>query len=183
VIWWLVYLALLAALFVRVQTPGAAPPAPLRPAPDEPLGLVQWHHRTFYLLLLGTPVEALVLGGAPTWRWLGAVCFAAGVATYRIAGTALGPSLSPLVSPRPGAPLVTTGPYRHVRHPMYLGQALIALGAPLTLGSRWVAWLAVPAVALLAIRSRREDAALARAFPDEYPLHARQARRVVPFLF
>jgi isoprenylcysteine carboxyl methyltransferase (ICMT) family protein YpbQ len=183
VTWWVAYVALLAVLFVRVQAPDAAPPPPLRPAPDEPLALVSWHHRLFYALLLGTPVEALVRGGAPDGRLLGVAAFAAGVAAYRVAGNALGASISPLVSPRPGGALVTRGPYRYLRHPMYLGQALIAVGAPLTLGARWMLLLVVPALAILVVRARREDAALARAFPHEFPHHARQAKRLVPFLY
>jgi methyltransferase len=145
-------------------------------APDEPLAVVRLHHALFYLILLGTPLEALVLGGAPGWRGLGLGLLAAGVVLYRIAGAALGDALSPLVSPRPGAPYVTGRPYRVLRHPMYLGQALIALGAPLTLGARWVAWLALPALAVLLWRAHLEDVALARTFPG-------RARRLTPFFF
>jgi len=183
VTWWVAYVVLLAVLFVRVQPPDAPPPRPLDPAPDEPLALVSWHHRLFYLLLLGAPVEAALLGGAADGRMLGLAAFAAGVGAYRVAGRALGPSLSPLVSPRPEATLVTHGPYRYLRHPMYLGQALIAVGAPLTLGARWILALVVPALAILVVRARREDLALARAFPDQFPRHARQAKRLLPFVY
>jgi protein-S-isoprenylcysteine O-methyltransferase Ste14 len=181
-IWWLGYVVLLLALFVRVQVPDGARRAPLHAGPDEPLGLVRAHHAVFYALLFGTPVEALVLGGAARGRALGLLAFALGVALYRIAGRTLGEALSPLVAPRPGAPLVTRGPYRWLRHPMYVGQALMAVGAPLTLGSRWVAWLALPALAILVLRARLEDAALARAFP-EHARWAAQAKRLVPFVF
>jgi protein-S-isoprenylcysteine O-methyltransferase Ste14 len=108
--------------------------------------------------------------------------FAAGVAMYRVAGRALGEALSPLVSPRPGAALVTSGPYRYLRHPMYVGQALIAVGAPLTLGCRWVVWLALPALLVLGLRMVSEEAALARTFPD-YGGWAARAKRLIPFVF
>src|SRR5262249_22779787 len=136
-IWWAAYLVLLAALVVRVVPPGTTGRPPLRPGPDEPLRLVTAHHALFYAILVGAPLEGLVLGGAASGRRLGVLLFAAGVALYRVAGRALGAALSPLVSPRPGAVLVTSGPYRYLRHPMYIGQALMALGAPLTLGCRW----------------------------------------------
>jgi protein-S-isoprenylcysteine O-methyltransferase Ste14 len=180
--WWLGYVVLLLPLVVRVAPPGSAARAPLRPAPGEPLGVVAVHHVVFYAILLGTPLEALALGGAPGGRALGLVCFALGVGLYRLAGRALGDALSPFVAPRPGAALVTAGPYRYLRHPMYVGQALIAVGAPLTLGSRRVVWLALPAVAILVVRARLEDAALARTFP-EHPRWAARAKRVVPFIF
>lgn len=183
-IWWLAYLGLLAVLVVRVQAPDAVPPAPVHAEPDEPLRLITLHHALFYAILLGAPVEALLRGGggAASGRATGLLLFTAGVTGYRIAGRALGDALSPLVSPRPGAMLVTHGPYRRLRHPMYLSQALIAVGAPLTLGCRWVLWLALPAVAVLLIRARLEDTVLARTYPE----HARwtaQAKRVLPFVF
>jgi protein-S-isoprenylcysteine O-methyltransferase Ste14 len=181
-LWWIGYVALLLLLFVRVRPSGSPSPRPLRADPDEPLGLVKVHHAVFYALLLGTPLEVLVLGGASRGRGLGLVCFAAGVTLYRVAARALGDSLSPLVSPRPGAALVTHGPYRYLRHPMYVGQALIALGAPLTLGARWMLWLAAAAGALLGIRAGLEDAALARTFP-EHAAWATRAKWLLPFVF
>jgi protein-S-isoprenylcysteine O-methyltransferase Ste14 len=181
-IWWLGYVALLLLLFVRVQAPGTAPQPPVFAEPDEPLRLVRLHHILFYVILLGAPIEAMLRGGAGAGRLAGLLLFAGGVALYRRAGRALGDSLSPLVTPRLGAPLVTAGPYRHVRHPMYLGQACIALGAPLTLGSRCVVWMALPAVALLVARAALEDAALARTYP-EHARWAARTKRLLPFVF
>ena len=180
-LWWLGYVALLLVLVVRVQTPGTAVHRPLRAGPDEPRALVKAHHAVFYAILLGAPLEALVHGGAPGGRAAGLLLFAAGVLIYRVSGRALGDSLSPLVSPRPGGRLVTRGPYRRFRHPMYAGQALIAVGAPLTLGSRWIVWQAIPAIAILAIRARLEDAALARAYPEHGPWAARTTW-LIPFV-
>jgi protein-S-isoprenylcysteine O-methyltransferase Ste14 len=181
-IWWLGYIALAAILFVRVQSAEGVPRPALFAEPDEPLRLVRAHHLVFYAILLGAPLEAMLRGGAAGGRLAGLVLFAAGVALYRLGGRALGDSLSPLVNPRVGATLVTSGPYRHLRHPMYLGQACIALGAPLTLGSRWVVWLAVPAAVLLVARVTLEDAALARTYP-EHARWAAQTKRLVPFVF
>jgi len=181
-IWWLTYVLLLVILFVRVDAAAAAPRPPLHAAPDEPVRIVAVHHAVFYALLLGAPVEALLRGGATRGRALGLLLFAAGVAGYRVAARALGESLSPLVTPRTGAELVTRGPYRYLRHPMYVAQALIAIGAPLTLGCRWVTWLALPAMAILALRAGLEDEALARTFP-EHSRWAAHAKRLIPFVF
>ena len=181
-IWWIGYLLLLTILFVRVQNPDAAPRPPLFAEPDEPVRLIQAHHWLFYGILLGTPLEAAFRGGVARGRLVGLALFAAGVALYRLGGSALGDSISPLVNPRLGATLVTSGPYRHVRHPMYLGQACIAVGAPLTLGSRWVLWLALPALVLLVARAVLEDAALARTYP-EHARWAARTKRLVPFVF
>jgi protein-S-isoprenylcysteine O-methyltransferase Ste14 len=179
--WGLAYTVLLLALFVRFGPPQSAH-RPVRPEPGEPLRLVGLHHMLFYVLLLAAPLEAVVVGGASDGRTVGLALFALGVLGYRRAGAALGDALSPLVSPRPDATLVTGGPYRLLRHPMYLSQALIAVGAPLTLGCRWVTWLAVPAIVVLVVRMRLEDAALARRFP-QHAEYAASAKRIVPFVY
>jgi protein-S-isoprenylcysteine O-methyltransferase Ste14 len=65
---------------------------------------------------------------------------------------------------------------------MYLGQAAIAVGAPLTLGCRWTLVVSAVALIVLAIRVVLEEGALARTFP-EYSLYAAKSKRFVPFLF
>jgi protein-S-isoprenylcysteine O-methyltransferase Ste14 len=178
--WGLAYGALLAALVVRLTDPEAAlrilPPA----SPTEPLRLVRIHHAVFYALLFGVaPAEALLLGGNTAWRWTGLVLCSVGIAIYRLAGRTLGDALSPWVEPAPSATLITHGPYRVVRHPMYLGQAMIAIGAPLTLGCRWALGLSGVALGVLMIRVGAEETALRRAYP-EYAKYAAPAKGGVP---
>src|SRR5205809_938168 len=130
----------------------------------------------------GAPLARALAGGAQTGRAPGAVCLALGVLGYRLAGRALGEALSPFIEPRAGGPLVTQGPYRCLRHPMYLAQAAIAVGAPLTLGCRLILVLVPLAVLVLALRVKLEDDALARTFP-EYWRYAARTKRIVPFVF
>ncbi|MFA7177680.1 MAG: isoprenylcysteine carboxylmethyltransferase family protein [Smithellaceae bacterium] len=70
---------------------------------------------------------------------------------------------------------VTTGPYRFVRHPGYLGFILIVLAQPLMLGSFWALIPGVLTAGLFVVRTRREDAALYRELPG-YPEYARDVR-------
>jgi protein-S-isoprenylcysteine O-methyltransferase Ste14 len=76
--------------------------------------------------------------------------------------------------------LVLRGPYRLVRHPVYLGEMTAALGLliarphPLT-----VAVFAV-FVALQYWRTVYEERALAAAYPNEYAAYQRQVPRLVP---
>jgi methyltransferase len=81
----------------------------------------------------------------------------------------LGPRWSTRVVVLPGAPPVTGGPYRWVRHPNYLAVTVELLAVPLVAGALWTALIAAVAnAALLAIRIRAEERALgegwARAF-------------------
>src|SRR5215472_6736572 len=48
--------------------------------------------------------------------------------------------------------VISTGPYAHVRHPMYSGALLLLIGMPLALGSLWALILFVPFTMVLAWR-------------------------------
>ena len=181
-IWGLYYLVVLLAFVVRVRTVDEPMPDPVHPVAGESLHLVRLHHVLLALLLVGSPLEAIIVGGVERGRLAGALLLGAGVVLYRVAGRALGEALSPFTEPRAGATLVTRGLYRYLRHPMYLSQAMIALGAPLTLGSRYVIALAPPALVVLALRIGQEEDALARTFP-EYSRYAATTKRVLPFVF
>ena len=70
--------------------------------------------------------------------------------------------------------LVTEGPYRWVRHPVYLGEvlsaAIVTTWRPsLTNGALWVLF-----AGLQVYRSRLEERKLALAFPEAYPSWARR---------
>jgi protein-S-isoprenylcysteine O-methyltransferase Ste14 len=74
------------------------------------------------------------------------------------------------------ARLVTGGPYAVSRNPMYVGWALLQLGAGLVRGSGWMI-AAVPVAAAMVHRAvRREERTLDDAFGDEF----RRYRATVP---
>jgi protein-S-isoprenylcysteine O-methyltransferase Ste14 len=181
-LWGGLYVALLAGLVVRVQDPQRPVRPGPAPQPDDPIRLISVHHRIFALLFLAGPLEALVLGGTASYRLAGALMFALGVLLYRAGARTLGDALTPFVEPRAGGGLMTSGLYRVLRHPMYVGQGLIAVGAPLTLGAWRSLGLSVVAVLILVVRVRLEETALRRRFP-EYDSYARRAKRIVPYLF
>lgn len=181
-IWGLLYAFLVAVLVVRVRTAPVPVAEPLHPMAGERLWLISLHHRLFYALLVAAPIERVLIGGRADGRTTGALLFGVGVAGYRLAGRALGEALSPFIEPRLGAPLVTRGPYRCLRHPMYLAQGAIALGAPLLLGCRWTLVLSGLALAVLAVRVILEEEALARTFP-EYARYASRTKRILPFVY
>ena len=95
----------------------------------------------------------------------------------------LGPAWSFVPKADQGTGLVTTGPYRLVRHPIYLGLALLALGEALAFSS-WPAVLIVLCgiVPTFAWRARAEETLLSRTFGERYALYRRQTKMIIPHL-
>lgn len=79
--------------------------------------------------------------------------------------------------------VVTTGPYRAVRHPGYLAGILGALAGPLMLGSVWSSIPAGLIAALFVWRTSAEDTTLQREL-DGYTEYAAQTpHRLIPFVW
>jgi protein-S-isoprenylcysteine O-methyltransferase Ste14 len=76
--------------------------------------------------------------------------------------------------------LVTSGPYRVVRHPVYLGELIAALGLVVARPNPWIVLLFLVFVALQYWRTVFEERALSSAFPSEYPAYASRVPRLVP---
>jgi protein-S-isoprenylcysteine O-methyltransferase Ste14 len=82
-----------------------------------------------------------------------------------------------------GQQVVSTGPYRYVRHPMYSGAVCLFIGAPLLLGS-WIGLaMAVLLVMLLAVRAVLEERTLADELAGYREYAARVRYRFVPHLW
>jgi protein-S-isoprenylcysteine O-methyltransferase Ste14 len=79
--------------------------------------------------------------------------------------------------------LVTTGPYRLVRHPIYLGLTLLAAGNALSFASA-AAFLVVSCgiVPTFAWRARVEEGELSRTFGEAFALYRRRTRKIIPHL-
>ena len=78
--------------------------------------------------------------------------------------------------------LVTRGPYRLVRHPVYLGELTSALGLVIARPHMLIAAMYVAFAILQYWRTIFEERALSAAYPGEYPAYARQVPRLVPGL-
>jgi protein-S-isoprenylcysteine O-methyltransferase Ste14 len=75
--------------------------------------------------------------------------------------------------------LVTVGPYRIVRHPLYLCEGLAIIGVMLQVISPWAVLVAVVIAMIQYRRMINEEAILNSAFPD-YRAYAARTPRVVP---
>ena len=77
---------------------------------------------------------------------------------------------------------VTSGPYRYIRHPLYLGEALMMLGLCITIGTAvaLLFWAALNALQLA--RARIEENKLSRQF-EEYRAYCGRTRFILPGLY
>jgi protein-S-isoprenylcysteine O-methyltransferase Ste14 len=119
--------------------------------------------------------------GLPDWlRWLGLPLGLIAVAWLFWMLRTLGPNLTDTVNVRANATLVTGGPYRWVRHPMYLGVALLLLSASLITANFFIACAGALAVTLLVLRTPTEESKLLERFGEDYRRYRSQTGRFLP---
>ena len=79
--------------------------------------------------------------------------------------------------------VVSTGPYRHLRHPMYAAFGLLALGTPLLLGSWYGGLGAAVLVGMVAVRAALEERVLRVELPGYVDYMRRVRYRLVPHIW
>lgn len=118
----------------------------------------------------------------PDWlRWVGLVSGAAGLVLLWRVHQALRENFSSVLHVRDEHKLVTSGPYRRVRHPMYtafylLVSSFFLLSANWLIGLLWVVGLTL----IIAPRVSREEAAMTEEFGDLYREYMGRTGRFLP---
>ncbi len=101
----------------------------------------------------------------------GGVLVAWGARTMRAAGTNIDPH-------QPALALVTSGPFRWSRNPLYLANLMIYVGTTLVVDALWPFVLLAPLIALLEWGViRREERYLSRTFGAPYDEYRARVRR------
>jgi protein-S-isoprenylcysteine O-methyltransferase Ste14 len=121
--------------------------------------------------------------GSPEWtRWLGvAIGFFCVAGIYWLFSN-IGRNITPTSATRDDHNLVTSGPYRWVRHPLYtVGSSLfISLGM---IADNWfIAAVGILAFIAMAVRTPKEEANLIEKFGDEYREYMKRTGRFFPKL-
>jgi protein-S-isoprenylcysteine O-methyltransferase Ste14 len=116
-------------------------------------------------------------------RWLGVIVFTAGALLRLWPIFVLGDRFSGFVAIQPGHQLVTTGVYRRIRHPSYLGLLVAALGWALVFRSAAGVLLAVLLVVPVVRRIGAEERLLQAHFGAAYASYRRRTWRLVPYLY
>jgi len=120
----------------------------------------------------------------PALAWLGTAVFVLALFGFYRTHRDLGRCWSVTLEIRETHQLITTGVYRHVRHPMYAAFFLWAIAQALLLPN----WIAGPAGllgfgTLFGLRLRHEERMMEATFGDAYRAYAARTWRVVPGVF
>lgn len=114
--------------------------------------------------------------------WTAAALVVIGVTFAIWARFALGRNWSPRPSVKEHHELVTNGPYRYVRHPIYTGMLIAAFGSALT-GSVFAIIVFVLASVLFLSRIPREEKIMLDLFPNVYPSYQTRTKRLIPLVW
>ena len=144
-------------------------------------GLVLWISTFGYLLFPAYFRWALM--PLPLWlRWAGVVIGALCSLLMYWTLSSLGKNLTDTVVTRAEATLVAHGPYRWVRHPFYVTAALLMASVTLLTANWLIGVSSVAVLALLAMRTFKEEEMLLKRFGQEYRDYMARTGRFFPRL-
>jgi protein-S-isoprenylcysteine O-methyltransferase Ste14 len=120
---------------------------------------------------------------ADPWREAaGLVLFALGLGFAIWARVHIGRNWGVPMTRKDEPELVTSGPYRLVRHPIYSGLIAAGLGTALALSWFWLVPVALSG-AYFVYAATVEERFLSEQFPNTYPRYKRSTKMLVPFVF
>jgi protein-S-isoprenylcysteine O-methyltransferase Ste14 len=145
-------------------------------------GLLLWFSPLVYLINPQWMAWSKI--GLPEWtRWfgigLGLLC------TFGIYWlfSSIGSGITPTSATRKEHKLVTSGPYRWVRHPLYTTGSTFIVAFGLMADNWFIAMLGILAFTLMAFRTPQEEANLIEKFGDDYRQYMKRTGRFLPKLF
>jgi protein-S-isoprenylcysteine O-methyltransferase Ste14 len=134
-----------------------------------------------YFIRLGWRGESYPLGTGPVLAGIGLALWAAGLGLAVWARFYIGRNWGMPMSRRENPDLVTTGPYRFVRHPIYSGLILGFTGTALATSLLGLI-VAVGVTAFFTYSATREEKFLAAQFPAAFPPYKARTKMLIPFI-
>jgi len=154
-------------------------------------GRVPWSRELRIRVVLVVAVIALVRTGVfrshgvhtdPLRAGVGLVLFGLGLGFAVWARVHIGSNWGTPMTQKDEPELVTSGPYRLVRHPIYSGILVAGVGTATALSWAWLTAVLL-AGAYFVYSATVEERYLTERFPDDYPLYKRSTKMLVPFVF
>lgn len=147
--------------------------------------------RVFGLLLWLSPLAYLVNPNWMAWskielpdwvRWLGVGTGVLSVAGIYWLFSSIGIGITATSATRSKHRLVTSGPYRWVRHPLYTVGSSMFISFGMMAENWFIAALGILTFIVMAVRTPKEEANLIEKFGDEYREYMKRTGRFLPKL-
>jgi protein-S-isoprenylcysteine O-methyltransferase Ste14 len=141
---------------------------------------------TYLLVVPQRPFGFLMQRIVPSWpqaAFCGLLLTVAGLLFAGWARWHLGGNWSGAVTVKRDHTLITSGPYRRVRHPIYTGVVGALLGTALAIGTLRALVGAGLILAGFVIKLHVEEARMRQTFPAEYDAYARHTARLIPGVY
>jgi protein-S-isoprenylcysteine O-methyltransferase Ste14 len=141
-----------------------------------------------FLMLLLAPLLNLVgigsLAGTPLVGALGLAIMLSGLVLRYWASKTLGKFYTRTLLVTTEQQIVDTGPYRWIRHPGYLADIGLFVGAGLA-ALNWIGTIVIAVVILPAYiyRMRVEESMLLTSFGEHYQAYRRRSKRLIPWVY
>jgi protein-S-isoprenylcysteine O-methyltransferase Ste14 len=154
-------------------------------------GHIQWSSQLrvravlLVLVILLSRVGAFRGGERNSNSWLaglGLLLFALGLGFAIWARLHIGRNWGTPMSQKDNPELVTGGPYRLVRHPIYSGILLAGIGTAVALNWLWLSAVALGGIYFV-YSAFAEERYLIEQFPETYPAYKNSSKMLVPFIF
>lgn len=142
-------------------------------------GLILWLSPLIYLINPAWMAWSKI--GLPDWvRWLGVgIGIMCTIGIYWLFSS-IGSGITPTSATRKEHQLVTSGPYRWIRHPLYTVGSSMFIAFGMMADNWWIAVLGILAFIGMAIRTPKEEANLIEKFGDEYREYMKSTGRFLP---
>ena len=144
-------------------------------------GLVLWLSPLVYLINPAWMAWSKI--GLPEWvRWLGVWLGILTVLGIYWLFSSIGSGITPTSATRKQHELVTSGPYRWIRHPLYTFGSSLFIAFGMIADNWFIAFLGILAFIVMASRTPKEEANLIAKFGDEYRAYMKRTGRYFPKL-
>jgi len=145
--------------------------------------LFLWMMAAFILYTINPTWMQLFVVTLPTWiRWLGAGLTIVSLPLLVWVHATLGRHWSTNLQFKESHALITAGPYRWVRHPMYTVLFSFFIGLGLLSANALMLGLVVIAVVVIGARIPKEEAMMVAQFGDVYQAYMQRTGRLLPRL-
>lgn len=133
------------------------------------------------LLLLRARLVKWHVVASPWLQGIGLALFCSGLGLALWARLRLGRNWGTPMSRKADPELITSGPYRRIRHPIYTGIILAMIGTAVGVSLYWL--IAVTVLSGYFVYSAvTEERYMTGRFPDTYPEYKRSSKMLMPFI-